>query len=270
MIAAEGIDFGYGEHPVLRGASLTAGAGELVCLIGPNGAGKSTLLKILAGLLEPTAGGVHIHGRDPRQTPRGELARVLSYLPQDYRLAFPFTVRDVVMMGRYPHRRRGILDLEGEDDARAADEAMRTCEVLELAHRRFDTLSGGERRRALLAQAFCQRAELLLLDEPTAALDPAHAISLLRALAHACANGGHCALVVTHDVNLAARYADRLMLLDGGRITADGPPADVLASEATERAFQIAMHVGRLPGSGGVFAVPATEPPRASGASPIR
>jgi iron complex transport system ATP-binding protein len=266
MIAAEGIEFGYGEHPVLSGASLTARAGELVCLIGPNGAGKSTLLKILAGLLEPAAGRVECHGRDPRATPRAALARVLSYLPQDYRLAFPFTVRDVVMMGRYPHRRRGILDLEGDDDLRAADEAMRICGVLELASRRFDTLSGGERRRALLAQAFCQQAEILLLDEPTAALDPAHGISLFRALAAACARGGQSALVVTHDVNLAARYADRLLLLDDGRITADGAPAEVLASEASERAFQLAMHIGRLPGSGRVFAVPGAEPRRGADA----
>ena len=257
MIAADGIEFGYGQSPVLRGASLTAPAGELLSLLGPNGAGKSTLLKILAGLLEPAAGRVQCAGRDPRTMPRQKLARTLSYLPQDYRLAFPFTVRDVVLMGRYPHRRRGLLDLEGDDDERAADEAMRQCEVLDLASRRFDTLSGGERRRALLAQAFCQRADVLLLDEPTAALDPAHGIALFRALAAACRDRRQTALVVTHDVNLAARFSDRLLLLDGGRVTAEGEPAEVLASEATERAFGVSMHVGTLPGSRATFAVPA-------------
>ncbi len=267
MLAAQGIEFGYGAGRVLRGASLVAERGELVCLVGPNGAGKSTLLKILGGLLAPAAGTVRFRGGDPRATPRAELAKRLAYLPQDFQLAFPFSVRDVVLMGRYPHRRRGLLQLEGRDDLEAAEAAMRQCEVLELADRRFDTLSGGERRRALLAQAFCQRAELLLLDEPTAALDPAHAIALFRALLTARASAEQAALVVTHDLNLAARFSDRLLLLDEGHVAAEGEPADVLASEATARAFRTPLYVGELPEDGAPFAVPAGDAAAAPTAS---
>lgn len=268
MIAAEGIEFGYGDAPVLRGASLAAEAGDLLCLVGPNGAGKSTLLKILGGLLTPRAGRIRCFGDDPGSAPRGELAKRLAFLPQEYRLAFPFTVRDVVLMGRYPHRRRGLLQLEGDEDARAAEDAMAQCEVLSLADRRFDTLSGGERRRALLAQALCQRADALLLDEPTAALDPAHAIALFRALLSARRDRGQTALVVTHDLNLAARFSDRVLLLHEGRVTADGEPAEVLASAATARAFGAAIHVGRLPGSGEPFAVPGEDAPAGAGGPP--
>jgi iron complex transport system ATP-binding protein len=190
---------------------------------------------------------------DPRRAERRALARQLAYLPQEYSVVFPFTVAEVVLMGRYAHRRG--LALESADDLAAARAAMQRCDVLSLADRRFDELSGGERRRALLAQAFCQAASIVLLDEPTASLDPAHAVAVFQILVEEKARGA-AALLVTHDLHLAARFADRLLVLDGGRLVAAGAPLTALASEAAARAFGVPLHVGRLP-DGRSFVVPA-------------
>lgn len=251
------VAFGYGPENTLTALSVAIEPAALTCVVGANGAGKSTLLKLMAGLLAPRQGTVRCFGRDPRRGKRRQLARRLSYLPQQYVLAFPFTVAEVVLMGRYALRGPGLLGLERGDDLDAATAAMERCQVAHLADRRFDTVSGGEQRRALLAQAFCQRAEVILLDEPTAALDPAHAIAVFEALVSERDRRGACAIAVTHDLNLAARFADRVLLLDGARLSADGPPAEVLASPAAAEAFSVAMHVGTLPGSQTRFVVPA-------------
>jgi iron complex transport system ATP-binding protein len=254
VLALDRVVFEYGARRVVDGVSLAVEPGALVCIVGPNGAGKTTLLRLAAGLLAPRAGAVAIGGDDPRRISRRLLARRLAFLPQEYHLVFPFTVAEVVLMGRYPHRPQ--LALESAEDAALADEAMRRCDVARLATRRFDELSGGERRRALLAQAFCQAADLVLLDEPTASLDPAHALAVFRILDEERARRGAAALVVTHDLSLAARCADRLVLVDQGRVTADGRPAEVLASPAAARAFEVSLHVGELP-DGTPFVVPS-------------
>ncbi len=258
MIALGQVGFSYAPEapPVLDAIDLDIGAGQLVCLVGPNGAGKTTLLRLCGGLIAPTRGQLRVLGCDPAREPRRILARRLSYTPQLYRLVFPYRVSEVVLMGRYAHRGASPFALESDDDLAAAAAAMERCDVLDLAGRRFDELSGGEQRRVLLAQAFCQGAELLLLDEPTASLDPAHSLALFSALAAERDRRGATALVVTHDLNLAARMADRLVLIAGGRIAADGAPVDVLRSPATAAAFEVGMHVGSLPGSGAPFAVP--------------
>jgi len=250
VLSARDLGVSYGARAVLRAVSAEVAAGELVAVVGPNGAGKTTLLRALAGLITAAAGEVRAFGADPARTPRRVLARRLAYLPQRYELAFPFTVGEVVLMGRYAHRRFG---LEGDADLRAARAAMERCDVVDLETRRFDELSGGEQRRALLAQALCQEAEALLLDEPTAALDPAHALALLTALRAECQRGA-AAVVVTHDLSLAVRWADRVVVLHGGAVVAAGAPAAVLSSEAAARAFAVSIHVGALP-SGVPFAV---------------
>jgi iron complex transport system ATP-binding protein len=256
VIALAKVGFRYRPDapPVLEAIDLEVGAGELVCVVGPNGAGKTTLLRIIGGLLAPTAGVARVLGIDPAREPRRRLARRLSYLPQSYRLAFPYRVGEVVLMGRYAHG-GSFLGLEDDGDLAAARAAMERCDVLGLADRRFDQLSGGEQRRVLLAQAFAQGAELVLLDEPTASLDPAHALAVMTALSAERDRRRATAVVVTHDVNLAARAADRVVLVAGGAITADGAPAEVLASAAAAAAFALPMHVGLLP-SGAPFAVP--------------
>jgi iron complex transport system ATP-binding protein len=252
MIEVRQVGFSFGGPRVVDGIDLTIAAGQLTCLVGPNGAGKTTLLRLIGGLLAPSSGQVRVFGLDPAREPRRRLARRLSYLPQTYRLVFPYRVSEVVLMGRYAH---APLGLEREEDLEAARAAMQRCDVLALADRRFDELSGGEQRRVLLAQAFCQGAELILLDEPTASLDPAHALAVFSALAAERERRGATALVVTHDLNLAARAADRVLLLDRGAIAADGPPVEVLRSPAAQAAFAVPLHVGTLP-DGKPFAVP--------------
>jgi iron complex transport system ATP-binding protein len=245
MLEIEAVRFGYRDRLVLGGISLTVGRGEIVAIVGPNGAGQTTLRRLAAGFLRPDAGHIRVGDADPRATPRRLLARRLAFLPQEYHIVFPFTVGEVVLMGRYPHQ--GSWNLESAGDVALAEAAMRRCDVDALATRRFDELSGGERRRALLAQAFCQAAELILLDEPTAALDPAHALAVFHILEEERATRGAAALAVTHDLNLAARFADRLVVLDGGRVVASGTPADVLSDPATAQAFGVTLHVGALP-----------------------
>jgi cobalamin transport system ATP-binding protein len=254
LIVAEDVRTGYGAREVLRGVSAEVAAGEIVAIVGPNGAGKTTLLRAMAGLLAPASGRVRVFGDlDPFRAPRRTIARRLAYLPQKYELAFPFTVGEIVLMGRYA-RRRGV-GLETAEDLEAARVAMERCDVTALEDRRFDQISGGEQRRALLAQALCQQAEALLLDEPTAALDPAHARARFTTLV-AERDRGAAALVVTHDLNAAVRWADRVIILADGRVAAAGPPVEVLASEAATRAFELTLHVGTLP-SGARFAVPS-------------
>jgi iron complex transport system ATP-binding protein len=251
VIELAAVTCAYDRAPVVQDVSLTVAAGELVAVVGPNGAGKTSLLRAAAGLLRPRAGAVRVDGRDPAAIRRRELARALAYLPQRYELAFPFTALEVALMGRYAHQRGPGLD--GAADLAAATAALVRVDAADLAERRFDTLSGGERRRVLLAQALCQGARAILLDEPTAALDPAHAIAVMAALAVERDRGG-AILLVTHDLDLAARHADRVLVLSAGRTLALGPPLDVFARPEVAAGFGATLHVGALP-DGGRFVV---------------
>ena len=247
------VDVELGGRTVLRGVSAAVSAGELVVVVGPNGAGKSTLVRALAGLLTPSRGSVRAFGRDPARGDRRLVARDVAYLPQLYDLAFPFIVEEVVLLGRYSQQ--SGFGLASEEDLAAARAAMKACDVEALAARRFDELSGGEARRVILAQALCQGARCLLLDEPTTGLDPAHARNVFELLRAQC-DAGAAAVVVTHDLDLALRHGGTMWLIADGCIAARGTPADVLASAATRAAFSLEIHVGTLPG-GAPFAVPA-------------
>ena len=247
------VDVELGGRSVLRGVSASVSAGDLVVVVGPNGAGKSTLVRTLAGLLPPSRGSVSAFGRDPARGDRRMIARDLAYLPQQYELAFPFIVEEVVLLGRYA--RQTGLGLASDEDLAAARAAMLACDVTALAGRRFDELSGGEARRVILAQALCQGARCLLLDEPTTGLDPAHARGVLELLRAQC-DGGSAAVVVTHDLDLALRHGGTMWLIANGGIAARGTPAEVLGSAATREAFALDIHVGALP-DGTKFAVPA-------------
>lgn len=237
---------------VLRELAATVAEGQFTVVVGPNGAGKTTLLRAMAGLVAPRAGTVRCFGVDPAMTDRRAVASHVAYLPQHYELAFPFVVEEVVLFGRYT-RQRG-LGLASDSDREAAAAAMATCDISHLADRRFDELSGGEARRAILAQALCQGARVLLLDEPTAGLDPSHAQSVFAMLRQQCARG-RAAVVATHDLDLALRYGEIMWLVADGTLADVGPPSQVLVSAATRRAFGLPIHVGVLP-SGQPFAVP--------------
>jgi iron complex transport system ATP-binding protein len=247
------VDVALGGRAVVRGVSAGIAQGELVVIVGPNGAGKTTLLRAMAGLVETSGGTLRCMGHDPAHTPRRVIARELAYLPQQYELAFPFIVEEVVLLGRYANQRG--LGLPSEEDLAAARDAMKACDVAHLGTRRFDELSGGEARRVILAQAVCQGARCLLLDEPTAGLDPAHARAVFDMLRAQC-EAGRAAVVVTHDLDLALRHGGVMWLIADGRLAARGTPADVLASAATRAAFALDIHVGDLP-NGSRFAVPS-------------
>jgi iron complex transport system ATP-binding protein len=255
MIDLRKLHFSYEGSAVLADIDLSLGSGELVSIIGPNGAGKSTLLRIVAGLLTPTKGSASVFGKAPAQSDRLALAKRMAHLAQSYRMAFPFTAIEVVLMGRYAHKKSGILGRDSADDKTRATEALKRCDVQGLANRRFHELSGGEQRRVRIAQALCQEAELLLLDEPTAGLDPQHARDLFAIVRGECDAKRSC-LLVTHDLNLAARYSDRLLLLHKGKALALGPPADVLTSSELQDAFRMQLQHGVLPDGQTPYVVP--------------
>ena len=245
--AARGLTFAHpgAARPAVDGVTLDVPAGQLTALLGPNGAGKSTLLGILLGTRPPAAGAAAFAGRALAEWPRAELARRVGVVPQGEEFAFPLTVRALVEMGRYPHL--GPWQRMGPGDHAAVDAALAWCDLAGLAERAVGTLSGGERQRARLARALAQVASpahggrpapgaALALDEPTAALDLAHEMELftgMRRLAHA----GTTVLLVTHNLNLAARYADHLVLLDRGRVAAAGAPAEALTADAVARVY---------------------------------
>ncbi|MBA3465697.1 MAG: ABC transporter ATP-binding protein [Deltaproteobacteria bacterium] len=251
-LALQDVTVGLGGKDVVSNVSVEVGEGELVVIVGPNGAGKTTLLRAIAGLVPARTGSIRVMGHDPSNAKRRLIARDLAYLPQQYDLAFPFAVEEVVLLGRYA-RQRG-LGLASEEDLAAARAAMNATDVEALATRRFDELSGGEARRVIIAQALCQGAKCLLLDEPTSGLDPAHARAVFEMLRTQC-DSGTTAVVVTHDLDLALRFGGTMWLIADGRLAARGAPSDVLAAAATQKAFGVTIHVGELP-SGARFAVP--------------
>ncbi|WBB61475.1 heme ABC transporter ATP-binding protein [Streptomyces sp. WMMC500] len=253
--AARGLVVRLGGRAVLHGVDLTARAGRVAALVGPNGAGKSTLLAALAGDLAPAAGQVLLGGRDVAGWTPAELALRRSVLPQSASLAFPFPVGEVVRMGRAPWS--GTPAEDADDEAVAW--ALAVTETAEFAGRPFAELSGGERARVALARVLAQRAGLLLLDEPTAALDLRHQELVLR-LARERAAAGDAVVVVLHDLGLAAAYADEVTVLDGGRVAASGPPAVVFDAALLSEVYRHPVEILEHPGTGAILVVPRRAP----------
>jgi iron complex transport system ATP-binding protein len=237
LLAAVGVAAGYRGRPVLHDASLAVGAGELVGLVGPNGAGKTTLLRVLTGLLRPMAGEVRLDGRSLAAWPRAAIARRVAVVPQEDDEPLPYRVGEIVLMGRAPHR--SWLGLPTAPDVAAATAAMATADVGGLADRYPDECSGGERQRVRLARALAQEPAVLLLDEPTAHLDPHHRWRLYEVLDRLRAERGCAVCVVTHDLHPLLARADRVVLLAGGRVVADGPPRAVAGREALAAVFAV-------------------------------
>lgn len=225
-----------GERPVLKSVSVTIGAGELVALIGPNGAGKTTLLRAGLGLLSVDAGAVALDGVDPRKIAPAHRARRAAYLPQSRPLAWPIAVKDVVALGRFAFG--GSVGRLSREDAAAVARAIEACRLEALVDRRTDALSGGELARVHIARALAGETPLLLADEPVAALDPLHAFETMSILKGYCRQGGG-ALVTLHDLTLAARFADRVVLLHEGRVLADAPPATALTPKTLAQAYGV-------------------------------
>ena len=244
VLSAVGVVYEVDGARLLDGVSLCARQGEFVGLVGPNGAGKTTLLRTVSGVLRRSAGSVALEGRDLDSLSAGEVARTVAHVPQDPADTHGFTAVDVVLMGRYPHL--GRFQVEGPEDQRIAHDAMRRTGIERLALRRASTLSGGERQRLFIARALAQEPRLLLLDEPTANLDVKHQLTTLD-LVRSLARQGMTAVAAMHDLSLAARYCDRLVLLHSGRLVAEGPPEDVLTPRNIRGAFGVEALVYREP-----------------------
>ncbi len=227
--------FAYNGVRVLDRVSFTLPAGELVSVAGPNGAGKSTLLTILAGLRTGYSGECQYRNVEVRQWSRREFAREISFVPQSVRIEFPFTAEQVVLMGRTPYC-HGLN--ESEEDWSKVERAMEMTDTLEFRHRDFRSLSGGERQRVILASALAQTPKVLLLDEPAAYLDLRHQLSLYDLLRGLCREG-LLAVAVTHDLNLAAAYSDRVLLLHQGRLVEDSAPGTALSRERIAEVFGV-------------------------------
>ena len=248
-LSASDLRVRLGGEPVLTDVSLAVDRGEFVGLVGPNGAGKTTLLRTLNGTLTPDSGTVRVDDAPLSDHSSREIARRVGTVPQGTSLSFDFSVADVVEMGRTPYVSRfGRTDA---DDRAAVDDAMAAAEVTEFADRSVQTLSGGERQRVLLARALAQETPVLLLDEPTASLDINHQVRTL-GLVRSTVDGdpGRAVLAAIHDLDLAARYCDRLLLLADGEIQAAGDPATVLGSDALRTAFGVPTELSRDPTTG--------------------
>jgi iron complex transport system ATP-binding protein len=228
----------------LRIPELTLMEGEVLGIIGPNGSGKTTLLHIAAGLLIPLGGRVQLEGRDLKGVDRRTAAREMGFLPQELSSEYDLVVDELVGMGRYPHV-KGWGRLSGEDRA-AIETSLELTGMISLRRRRLSQLSGGEKKRAFLASVLAQQPRFLLLDEPTAALDLPHQVRFFRLL-HELARDGMGIAVVTHDVNLASLYADRLLMLSAGRILSLGPPPQVLTEKRVAEVYGADVLMGRHP-----------------------
>ncbi len=244
-IEATGIALRYGETPVLAGVDLALSAGEMVGLIGANGSGKTTLLRALANLRAPEEGKVRYDGRTAREIGGRALARQIAYLAQGGSVHWTMRVETLVALGRLPHRRP--FQGHGASDRTAIERAMAAADVSGLRHRTMAQVSGGERMRVLLARAFAVEADMLLADEPTAALDPLHQLGVMELLRRTT-HQGRGVLVVLHDLTLAARFCDRLVLLAGGGVLAQGRPADVLTDRNLAVAYGVEVVRGERDG----------------------
>ena len=238
-LSADALDAGYPStrELVLRALSLGVAEGEVVALVGPNGSGKSTLLRVLGRVLKPRSGVVYLDGRAMRDWPTREIARRLALLPQGPTLSADLTVEELVRMGRSPHQ--GILGIPTREDDEAVENAIRETSIETLVGRQVQTLSGGERQRVWLAMAIAQQPRVLLLDEPTTFLDLHHQLEVLDLIRDLNYEHGLTVVMVLHDLNQAARYSNRVVVLRNGEVYRDGPPRTVLTPETLREVFGV-------------------------------
>ena len=239
-IEARDLRFSYGREPVIKDVSLACSTGELIGIIGPNGSGKSTLLRLLSGVLRPAGGEVRVRGKRIGDYVLRELAQTVAVVPQDTMIEFPFSVTEIVLMGRSPHL--GGFAFEDDRDLQVARAAMQRAGVLHLAGRSVLELSGGERQRVILARALAQEASILLLDEPTAFLDIRHEVEIYDLLQD-LQREGKSIITVLHDLNLAGLYCDRIALLKAGRLVRVGPPSEVITYATLTEVYETEVYI---------------------------
>lgn len=269
-VGVHNLAISYGKRPILREVTFSVAQGEYFVVIGPNGSGKTSLVKVISGALKPQSGRVEIMGRSIGAIRRRELARAVALVPQNAPVDVPFTAAEVVLLGRSPHL--GLLTFEGRKDMEIVEQAMRFTNVDHLARSRLDQLSAGERQRVLIARAICQRAGTIILDEPTASLDIAHQVHIMDLMEKLRREQGVTVIMVSHDLNLAAMYAQRILLLNHGKVVRIGSAEEVFQPEVIEPAYGCTLlidrnplrKVPRLTPVPGEFREPEAAPPKAT------
>jgi len=254
ILSVHNLHFSYSKQDILRDISFKVTAGEFIGIIGPNGTGKSTLIRLIAGLLKPESGKIHLSGKDIGFLNRTEISKQLAYVPQSIELQFPFKVREVVRMGRFPHH-SGLLD-QGPQSEAIVDMALDAMDLQSLKSDSFTELSGGEKQRVIIASALAQESRLLLLDEPTSALDLRHQQLILTQLKQLVQTQQKTTLFVTHDINLAAQFCDRLILIDHGTIVADGSPKEVLRFQLIQQVYGVQVYIDINPFTNTIYILP--------------
>jgi len=244
-VEIKNLSFSYRNSRILTNLSFSVPEGDFFIIIGPNGSGKTTLMKAISGILKPQEGKLKILGLPFGDYTRKALAKTIALVPQLLSVDFPFTVTELVLMGRSPHL--SILGLEQEKDLEIANRAMAFTEVEHLAHRKLDQLSGGECQRVFIARAICQEPRIILLDEPTASLDLAHQVKIMDLMEKLKNELGMTIIMVSHDVNLAAMYSDRLLLLKNGEITSLGKPNEILTLQILKETYGCRLLVDESP-----------------------
>jgi len=231
------ICFSYGSHNVIDELSIFIKSGCFHAILGPNGCGKTTLLDLLSGYIRPASGKIHFNGQNLSDYGKRRLSRLIALVPQEYRVNFPYTVREVVAMGRYPHQAR--FSHPTAQDMQIVENALEVCGAEELSGRFVTELSGGEKQRVIFARAVAQETSVLLLDEPCASMDVKHALRILNVASEQVRKKGVTVIAVMHDINLAARFADNLIFMKQGRRIASGPARDSLDSKIIQEVFDV-------------------------------
>ena len=256
MLEARELTVGYEDRIAVADVSVTLKSGEITSIIGPNGAGKSTLLRTLNGQHHPSSGSILLDGRPLHQLNRRAISRRIAVVAQEAELRFPVTVLEFVLGGRFAWATNSGWGWETERDLQVADAVLQETELAELSGRLMNELSGGERQRALMARALATEAPILLLDEPTANLDLSHQATLLAVVRNRCDHDHAAALVVTHDINLAAQFADHILLMKQGKTVHAGSPEEVLKPQILEEVFEVRVLVDAHPVTGGPRVTP--------------
>ena len=253
MLRASDVAYRYRSF-ALGHVSVEVPRGSILGVLGPNGCGKTTLTRLLSGVVVPEEGDITLDGRSLRTLSRRAVARHIAVVPQETHPAFDFTALEMVLMGRHPHL--GALQLEGPEDLAIAHDAMAATGTAQLADRRYMTLSGGEKQRVIIASALAQRPDVLLLDEPTASLDLGYQLEVAQLLASLNRERGVTMVLATHDLNLAARLCDALLLLRGGRVLAHGPTREVLTPVSIRQLYDVDAEVAYHDAAGQLTIVP--------------
>ena len=238
-IELDNISFSYDSAPILKELSLFIQESDFIGLIGPNGSGKSTLLKIMGGILKPDSGYIKFKGSDTRCISKKVFAQSVSWISQSHPMVFPFKVSEVVLMGRHPHL--SALSFESHEDFNISQRAMETTMTSEFSERFFNEISEGEKQRVMIASALAQNPELMLLDEPTSALDLKYQIEIMNILKDLNVNHKMTLVVAIHDLNLASRFCNRIILINDGKVVSDGTPLQVLKKDILEEVYGIEL-----------------------------